>query len=101
MELYFLRHAIAADEAPDGLGDASRPLTKEGITKMQAGARGFRRLGLQLDVLLSSPLTRAHETAAIVARELDLEPQLADELAPGCDSARLFALLGEYRGADR
>lgn len=101
MELYFLRHGIAADVGPDGLGDAGRPLTKEGIAKMRAGARGLRRLGLQLDALLSSPLVRAHETATIVARELGLELQLADELAPGCDIAQLFALLGEHRAAER
>src|SRR3954470_16770292 len=101
MELYFLRHGIATDVAPAGLGDAGRPLTKEGIAKMQAGARGMRRLDLQLDALLSSPLVRARATAAIVARELGLELQLADELAPGCDMAQLFALLGEHRGAER
>ena len=100
MELYFLRHGIAADEGPAGMGDAGRPLTKDGIAKMQAGARGMRRLGLRLDVLLSSPLVRARETAAIIARELGLELQLADELAPGCDIAQLFALLGEHRAAD-
>ena len=101
MELYFLRHGIAADVGPDGSGDAGRPLTKEGIVKMQAAARGMRRLGLRLDALLSSPLVRAHETATIVAREIGLELQLADELAPGCDLARLDALLGEYRAAER
>src|SRR5690349_2561607 len=101
MELYFLRHAIAADAGPDGMGDAARPLTKEGIAKMQAGARGMRRLGVKPDALLSSPLARARETAAIVARELELEMHLADELAPGCDAAQLFALLGEHRAAER
>ncbi len=101
MELYFLRHGIAADAGPAGLGDAGRPLTKEGIAKMQVGARGMRRLGLRLDALLSSPLVRAHETAAIVARELGLELQLSEKLAPGCDMAQLFVLLGENRGAER
>jgi phosphohistidine phosphatase len=100
MELYFLRQGIAADVGPAGLGDAERPLTKEGIAKMQAGARGMRRLGLRLDSLLSSPLVRARETAAIVARELGLELRLAEKLAPGCDMAQLFALLGEYRAAE-
>ena len=32
---------------------------------------------------------------------MGLELQLADELAPGCDMAQLFALLGEHRGAER
>ena len=101
MELYFLRHAIAADEGPEGTGDAGRPLTKEGIAKMKAVARGLHKLGLQLDVLLSSPLVRAHATAEIVARELGPELQLSDALAPGCDTERLFGLLGEHRAAER
>src|SRR5690242_6910984 len=101
MELYFLRHGIAADEGPQGTGDAGRPLTKDGITKMRAAARGLHKLGLRLDVLLSSPLVRAHETAKLIARELGPELQLADALAPGCDAARVFELLGEYRAAER
>lgn len=101
MELYFLRHGIAADKSPDENGDAARPLTKEGIAKMKAAAHGLRKMSLKLDVLLSSPLVRAHETAEIVARELGPELRLTDALAPGCDVARLFELLGEHRGAER
>jgi phosphohistidine phosphatase len=101
MELYFLRHGIAADAGPDGSGDAGRPLTKEGSAKIKAEARGLLKLGVQPDALLSSPLVRARETAAIVAHELGLELMLADELAPGCDLARLFGLLGEHRAAER
>jgi phosphohistidine phosphatase len=101
MELYFLRHAIAADEGPEGTGDAGRPLTKEGSAKMKAAARGLHKLGLQLDALLSSPLVRAHATAEIVARELGPELRLTDALAPGCDIAQILGLLGEHRAAER
>jgi phosphohistidine phosphatase len=101
MELYFLRHGIAADVGPKGSGDAGRPLTKQGIAKVGLAARGLLRLGVRPDVLLSSPLVRAHETAAIVARAIGLELHLADALAPGCDLERLFALLGEHRAAER
>lgn len=100
MELYFLRHGIAADTAPDG-HDASRALTKEGIAKMKSAARGLRKLGLKVDVLLSSPLTRAHETAQIAAHELGVELRLSDALGPGCTLPQLIELLGEHRAADR
>lgn len=100
MELYFLRHGIATDASPTG-EDADRQLTKEGAAKIKAAARGLRRLGLTLDALLTSPLPRALETARIMARELGAELQLADELAPGCDLARLQGLLGEHRAAER
>ena len=101
MELYFLRHGIAEDAGPSGAGDAGRRLTKEGAAKVKAEARGLRELGVRLDTLLTSPLVRAHATTEIVAKELGLELHLADELAPGCDVERLFALLGEHRGAER
>ena len=101
MELYLLRHGIAADLGPPGSGDAGRPLTKDGIAKMKAEARGLRQLGIVLDVLLSSPLVRARETAEIVAQELDITVQLTDLLAPGCDTDRLFELLDKHRDAKR
>jgi phosphohistidine phosphatase len=101
MELYFLRHGIAEDVGPEGQGDAGRRLTKAGAAKMRDAARGLRRLGLRIDTLLSSPLARAQQTAEIVARELGPELLLSDALAPGCDVARLFGLLGEHRAAER
>jgi phosphohistidine phosphatase len=100
MELYFLRHGVAEDMGPEGAGDAGRRLTKEGVAKMKAEARGLRKLGVRPDVLLSSPLARARETAEIVARELGLELHLADALAPGCNVEQLFGLLGEHRAAE-
>jgi phosphohistidine phosphatase len=101
VELYFLRHGIAEDQGPADTGDAGRRLTKEGITKMKAEAHGLRALGLRIDALLTSPFARAHATAEIIAKELGIELQLADELAPGCDVEQLFALLGEHRAAER
>ncbi|MBK9711662.1 MAG: phosphohistidine phosphatase SixA [Kouleothrix sp.] len=101
MELYFLRHGIAEDVGPEGAGDAGRRLTKEGIAKMKDAARGLKRIGVRLDVLLTSPLARAHQTAEIVARELGVELRLADALSPGCNVALLFELLGEHRAAER
>src|SRR5512147_1139240 len=101
MELYFLRHGIAVDVGPEGSGDAGRPLTAEGIKKMKEEARGLRRLDVRPDVLLSSPLVRASQTAEIVRHALGLDSRLVDALAPGCDVARLRDLLGEYRSAER
>ncbi len=101
MELYFLRHGIAADVGPEGSGDAGRPLTAEGIKKMKEEARGLRRLDVRPDVLLSSPLVRARQTAEIVRHALGLDSRLVDALAPGCDVAQLRDVLGEYRSAER
>jgi len=66
MILYILRHGIAEDEAPKG-DDRARRLTSRGRARMRAAAAGMRRLGLRFDALLTSPLVRAVETAAVVA----------------------------------
>lgn len=96
MRLHLLRHAIAAprDTArwPD---DRARPLTADGARRMRRAARGMRRLGLRFDLILSSPLVRALETARIVldagARRTDL--RLLKPLAPGGGSGGVFAAL--------
>lgn len=101
MELFFLRHGVAADYGPAGSGDAGRPLTREGIEKMTAAARGMHRLEIRLDLLLSSPLVRARETAALVGRALGVEVQIANDLVPGCGLSRLRALLATHSDAER
>jgi phosphohistidine phosphatase len=68
MRLHLLRHAIAARRSPERWpDDRLRPLTREGALRMTSAARGMSRLGLRFDLILSSPLTRAIETARLVA----------------------------------
>jgi phosphohistidine phosphatase len=73
-ELILVRHAIAEDRdaaASAGRDDTLRGLTKRGRARMERGAKGLRYLVPSLDVLASSPLRRATETAAIVSAEYD------------------------------
>jgi len=76
MNLYFLRHAIAADKTEWKGPDSNRPLTKEGVHKMKKAAKGMRRLSLKIDWILTSPYRRAYDTAMIVAKELNLKNKL-------------------------
>jgi phosphohistidine phosphatase len=94
MDLLIIRHGQAEPRSADGT-DASRRLTEEGRKKIQRGAKGLHKLLPELGALVSSPLVRAVETAAIVAEaygglpveetellEPDREPkELADWLA--------------------
>jgi phosphohistidine phosphatase len=100
MNLYFLRHGIAAERPPDGSDSPERPLTDEGIARMQLAARGMRRLGVDVDTLLTSPLLRARQTASIVAERLDVTPEVTELLAPGAPWRALLNEL-EQRGARR
>jgi phosphohistidine phosphatase len=84
MMLYLLRHGVAEETEPGG-DDRSRRLTARGRVKIQKATAGMRALGLELDVILTSPLPRAAETAAIVAAACGKEsaPRELPALAPG------------------
>ena len=67
MILYLVRHAIAVESGTPGYADEDRPLTEEGIERMQRAARGLARLIDPPDLIASSPLLRAKQTAEILA----------------------------------
>src|SRR2546427_12020868 len=73
MMLYVLRHGVAEEVGPEGT-DGSRRLTPGGRRKLRAAAAGVRGLGVAFDAILTSPLVRAGETAAIVAEALGNQP---------------------------
>ena len=104
MQLYFLRHGKAVEPGgPDACDDASRALTPDGITEIEAEAEVLDRLGVRPDVIWTSPLLRARQTAEIVARRLGLEKRLMETelLAPGCDLDRLRKLLERQGTVER
>ena len=86
MQLLVIRHAVAEDRdhwAFSGHPDAERPLTGDGKRRMKRGAAGLRGVVPRLDTLATSPLVRARDTAAIVAREYGgMEVETLPELAP-------------------
>lgn len=94
MDLLVIRHGIAEDReafAASGKDDAQRPLTDEGRKKMRQAARGLTTLVPALDVLASSPLVRARQTADLVARAYSGLPVTElEELKPD-ESADRFA----------
>ena len=85
MRLFLVRHAEAAPGHPDEL----RPLTAAG--REQARALGERLAAEQPDLVLSSPLLRARETAAAIARATGAELRIDERLAPGATLVGLLA----------
>lgn len=65
MELYIVRHAIAAD-AERGQEDSERPLTEQGRERFVNAVRGMRRLDLTFERVMYSPWKRAHQTAKLL-----------------------------------
>jgi phosphohistidine phosphatase len=98
--LYLVRHGIAALPAGD-TPDSERALTAAGTRKMMRVAVGLKRLGVVPDVVLSSPLRRAQETAALLASTLapDLTVAAYELLAPGTAPADVLRGLRPYRAA--
>lgn len=86
MDVYFLRHAIAADRTLFK-NDFDRPLTPEGEQKLRQVVKAMRNLQLSFDLVLSSPYVRARETAEIVAAALGLRKQLEFRESLGVDGS--------------
>jgi phosphohistidine phosphatase len=100
MHLYVMRHGPAEDRAPSGR-DADRPLTQEGRELVARAARElFRLRGAGIARVLSSPLVRARETAALVQRvvcpqsEIDLRRELEPDDFPPLDLVLELVALG-------
>ena len=72
MQLYVVEHGIAV-EGGEGIPDEWRPLTDKGRRRFQKTARAFGKLGRKLDLILTSPLVRAVQTAEILAGETEPE----------------------------
>ncbi len=91
MRLYLMRHAMAVPLGSTAASrDAERPLTEEGLEQARRVARGLQRLDLEIDLVASSPWTRALQTAEQVGRVL----------GPRIPLQRLDALRGDARLAD-
>ncbi|HYX89792.1 MAG TPA: phosphohistidine phosphatase SixA [Gaiellaceae bacterium] len=94
MQLYLVRHAEAASGEPDEL----RPLTREGREAARELGRRLAAEGVRPDAILTSPLLRARETAAELARPAGLQPEPDERLAPGASAEGVRAAAGERGG---
>ena len=98
MILYFLRHAAAG---PPDAGDAQE-LTDEGRSILEAAAPLWRRLDLRPDLIVSSPLPRARQSAELLAEAIGARsPEVDDRLTPGADWADMAQVLADRPEARR
>ena len=89
-ELLLLRHGIA-EERSDARDDAQRSLTPEGRERCLRQIKRLVELDLGCDLVISSPLVRARQTAELaVAAGLAPELELAAGLAPEADPLPLL-----------
>jgi len=101
MKLYLVRHAIAEDvrESED---DSLRPLTEKGREKMRRIAQALEELGVQPDLIVSSPYVRASQTASILAKGLKYKEELAysDFLVPMAEPDDMIGEINEKFSVD-
>ena len=92
-----LRHASAGTKRPNPLLDVKRPLDRDGKHHCLRLAFLLNTLNLQFDVIASSPLKRAVQTASMVGTEMGYEKQilLSNGLAPTATFADFQKLLLE------
>jgi phosphohistidine phosphatase len=99
--LYLVRHGIAAEPGEDYPDDGKRPLTERGVKRFRKVARGLAAMGVEVDVILTSPLVRARQTAEILSQTLPGHPAIVETAAllPGASFSDLAAELGRHAQA--
>jgi phosphohistidine phosphatase len=97
-ELYFVRHGVAEERGDAWPDDTKRPLTDDGMSRMRKAARALARIGVCIDVVLTSPLVRARQTAELLATGLNPRPSLVnvDSLTPDGTYAAVVADLQKH-----
>lgn len=98
IELYLVRHAIAAERGPAFPDDRQRPLTDDGTRRFKQAVLGLAALGVELDLILTSPLARAEQTAALLSHGFRkrVPVKVLDALAPGGKPAAVVEAVGKH-----
>jgi phosphohistidine phosphatase len=98
IELYLVRHAIAAERGPNYPDDRERPLTSEGIARFKQAVAGLKELEASVDLVVTSPLVRAAHTAELLVAGLKKKPRVEqlEALSPGGRLPAVLEALGTF-----
>jgi phosphohistidine phosphatase len=97
MDIYLIRHGIAADPS-EYEHDRDRPLTAKGREKTGLVAQKIKKIGVKFDFILTSPLVRAKQTAQILL-EVGLT-NLVEEFIPLSPRGNLQEFLQTWSESD-
>ena len=100
MILYFLRHGLAEERFEWVGNDDLRPLTTQGIKNTGQSAEIISLLDLDLELIITSPLVRAYQTAEIVAKRLQMLDRLVKDarVGPGFGINNLDSIFAAHPG---
>jgi phosphohistidine phosphatase len=98
LELYLIRHGLAAQRGSEYPDDSKRPLTHRGISAVRKEARALNALKIGFDLIITSPLTRTKQTADLIAETLETKPAVttSDALAPAGTPAAVMTELARH-----
>ncbi|MBA2304516.1 MAG: phosphohistidine phosphatase SixA [Acidobacteria bacterium] len=98
LELYLIRHGVAAERGDEYPDDSKRPLTSEGISQLRKEAKALDGLGIGFDHIITSPLVRTKQTADVFVEHLKSKPSLSssDALAPAGSASGVMQELGKH-----
>jgi phosphohistidine phosphatase len=98
IELYLVRHAIAAERGANYPDDRERPLTSEGIARFKKVVEGLKDFDVKLDLVLTSPLVRATHTAELLVAGVGSKPRLVtiEALGPGGRMAQVLDAIAKF-----
>src|SRR5258708_182430 len=98
MIIYFVRHASAGEPMANPKKDEKRPLDADGMQQCGVVGRALAALNVQPDVMISSPLKRATQTASLIGNEIGYEArlQLEPAMRPEGSFADFRRMLDKY-----
>lgn len=99
LKLYVIRHGIAGKSLDNELQDEARSLTKKGRDKIKEIAKGMKELAVEFDLVITSPLLRAKESAEIINDYCGSDHPLivSDLLRPGSSYEELIKFLNSLK----
>lgn len=99
MELFLFRHGEAGKRLQSGSKDFDRPLTSTGQKEIESISISLKKLKINFDRIITSPLKRAHQTAVIVSNVFAIEDRVEDwgELKPEGNRLELYKKLSQLK----
>jgi phosphohistidine phosphatase len=97
LDLFILRHGDAGNRLSDPIKDTKRQLTVSGKKEVVEIAKSLKKLGVKFNIIFSSPLSRAFQTAKIIAEEYKFTKQIeqSEELKPNGSKNFLYNKLSK------
>jgi len=102
MIIYFLRHASAGQYQPNSQKDEKRPIDEKGKQQCRDVGRALAAMKVDVDVVISSPLTRAMQTAELVTKEFGHKGKVVvdDAMRPEATYDQFHELVTKYKDKD-